>query len=137
MIGISCDASEVGLGVVLFQRYADGSERPLSYASKSLTCTQRRYSQIQKEALSIVYGLKKFHHFLFARPIIIVTDHKPLLSLFFSPEKGTPILAANRLVRWALQISQYKFQIEYRKTSDHGNADVLSRLPCGNDTLFQ
>ena len=82
-----------------------------------------------------MYGLKKFHQFLFARPIIIVTDYKPLLSLFAS-EKGTPILAANRLARWALQINQYKYRIEYRKTSDHGNADVLSRLPCGNDTLF-
>ena len=134
-IGISCDASEVGLGVVLFQRYSDGSERPLSYASKSLTDAQRRYSQIQKEALSIVYGLKKFHQFLFARPIIIVTDHKPLQTLF-APTKGTPALAANRLARWALQISQYDYQIEYRKTTDHGNADVLSRLPSGKDPLF-
>ena len=63
-IGISCDASEVGIGVVLFQRYSDGKERPLFNVSKTLTATQRRYSQIQREALAIIYGLQKFHNYL-------------------------------------------------------------------------
>ena len=100
-IGISCDALEVKLGVVLFHCYTDGTERPIANASKTLTDTQRHYSQVQKEALA-------------------VTDHKPLVALF-TPANGIPILATNRLARWALTLSQYDYAIEYQKKSAHGN----------------
>ena len=135
-IGIACDASSVRISAVLFHRYPDGSERPIGNASKTLTETQRKYSQVHKEALSVIFGLKKFHQFLFGRKFILVTDHKALLTLF-SPSKGTPAVAANRLARWALILSQYDYTIEYRKTSDHGNADALSRLPQGEDFSFE
>ena len=134
-IGIACDASTVGLGVVLFHCYANGSERPIANASKILSEARRNYSQIQKEALAIVYALNKFHQFLYGRTSILVTDHKPLLSLF-GPTKATPSLAANRLARWALMLSQYQYTVEYRQSKDHGNADALSRLPSGADTQF-
>jgi len=65
----------------------------------------------------------------------LVTDHKPLTSLF-GPSKATPVLAANRLARWALLLNQYHYKIEYRNTRDHGNADALSRLPQGPDEIF-
>ena len=64
-IGISCDTSNVGIGVVLFHRYPDGSKRPIANVSMTLNPTQHRYSQIHKEALAVFFGLKKFHQFLF------------------------------------------------------------------------
>ena len=95
-----------------FIALADGSERPILNISKILSATQRRYSQIQKEALSLVYALRKFHQFLYGRKFIVVTDHKPLVTLF-APDKGTPPMAANRFARWALLVHQYDHTVEY------------------------
>ena len=62
-IGIACDASDVGIGAVLFQRYPDGNERQISNVSKILTSSQRNYSQMQKEVLEIIFALKKFFQY--------------------------------------------------------------------------
>ncbi|XP_005106177.1 uncharacterized protein K02A2.6-like [Aplysia californica] len=96
---------------------------------------QRRYGQIQMEALAIIFGLNKFHQFLYGRRFILVTDHKPLIVLF-GPTKPIPSLSANGLARWVLTLSQYDYSIEYRKASAHGNADALRRLPVGADPSF-
>ena len=128
---LHCDASSRGLGAVISHMYPDGSERPLSFASRSLSKAEKNYSQIDREALSIVWAIKKFHMFLFARPFTLVTDCKVLLSIF-SPVKGIPSTAASRLQRWAIFLSGYNYTIEYRKTSEYGNADGLSRLPLPN-----
>lgn len=80
------DVSDVGIEALLFHCYADGAKCPIANVSKTLTDTHHRYSQIQKEALAVIYGLQKFHQFLYGRNIILVTDHKPLVSL--QPKEG-------------------------------------------------
>lgn len=134
-VGIACDASSVGIGATLFHRYPDGSERPIANISKTLSQSQRNYSQIQKEALSIVFATKKFFQYLFGQRFILITDHKPLLAIY-GPRKASSGLVANRLARWAMFLNQFDFEIEYRKTKDHQNADALSRLPQGEDETF-
>ena len=113
----------------------DGIEKPIAHASKTLTETQRRYSQIEREALAIIFGVKKFHQFLFGRKFCLVTDHKPLVSIF-SPEKQFPVLTAQRLQRYAIILMAYQFEIKYKPTKNHANADGLSRLSTQTDFEF-
>ena len=83
---------------------------------------------IEKEALAIVFGIKKFHKYLFGRRFTLLTDHRPL-TLLPGPKRGIPVLAASRLQRWSIQLSAYQYDIEYRASKNHANADALSHLP--------
>ena len=74
---VVADASPVGLGAVLAQIHQDGP-RIISYASRSLTETERRYSQTEKEALALIWACEKFHPYIYGTPFELVTDHKPL-----------------------------------------------------------
>ena len=75
-----------------------------------------------------MFGVKKFHSYLYGRMFTLVTDHKPLTTIL-GPKNKVPPLAAARLQRWALVLSAYSYDIEFRPTEAHGNADGLSRLP--------
>jgi hypothetical protein len=78
--------------------------------------------------LSLIFGVKKFHLFLYGRRFVLVTDHKPLTTIL-GPKRGLPALAAARLQRWASLLSTYQYDLEFRSTEKHCNADGLSRLP--------
>ena len=127
-IRLAGDASSYDIGAVLSHVFADGTERPVAYASRTLLPNEQNYAQVEKEALSLIFGVQKFHQYIYGREFTLVTDHRPLTTIF-GPKKGVPPLAAARLQRWALLLSAYRYNIEFKPTLAHANADGLSRLP--------
>lgn len=124
---LTVDASPVGVGAVLSQIGEDGLERPIEFSSRTLTDTEKRYSQLDREAVAILFGVKKFHQFLYGRRFVLVTDNKPLLHIF-GPKKGIPVMASSRLQRIALMLSGYQFDVSHVKSKSN-IADYFSRYP--------
>ena len=117
-----------GVGAVIPHNMPNGMEWPIAFASRTRHKSEKNYAQIKKEALAIVYGIKKVHQYLYRRKFMLLTDHQPLTSIF-GPKKNIPYLAAAWLPRWAILQSAYNYDIRYKPAKQHCNADGLSRLP--------
>ncbi|UYV83387.1 K02A2.6-like [Cordylochernes scorpioides] len=101
---MSVDASSHAVGAVLMQ-----DNRPIAFASATLIDYQRNYPQIEKEALAIKFGCRKFHEYIFGRPILVETDHKPLETIFKKCLSKSPL----RLQRILLELQAYDLKVKY------------------------
>ena len=130
---LETDASGVGLGAALLQLHDNTTCQkgmapdniilcPIAFASKILTGAEWRYSNIKQEALGILHGLEKFHHYCFSREVLIITDHKPLVSMF-KKDVATLLQCIQCIL---LKIHQYRAQIIYKPGPEIFIADWLS-----------
>ena len=107
---------------------SDGSEKPVAFALSTLNRAEINYSQVDKEALALVWGIRKSNHYLYGRRFTLFTDHQALTAMFHH-EKGIPAMTAARMQRYALQLAVHDYEIKYRTSTKHANVDDLSRLP--------
>jgi hypothetical protein len=123
---LHCDASGYALGVILCQiDFGDknyfNTESVISYASRILKGAEINYGITQKECLSIVWGVKQFHTYLYGIQFVVITDHIALSWLNHTPPQN------GRLARWAMYLQEYQFDVVYRKGTLHSNVDAISR----------
>ena len=131
---LETDASGIGLGVALLQTHEgtacwkdivpDNTNLcPIAFASKSLSGAEHRYSNIEREALGIIHGLKKSYHYCFAREVLVITNHKPLVAIF----KKDMATLSQCIQCILLKIHQYRVQIIYKPGPKIFFADWLSQ----------
>ncbi len=122
-VTLQCDYSENGIGVALVQ-----NGRPVQFASKALVEAERDYAPIEGEMLGVVYGIKKFHQYLYGRKFTVECDHKPLMHI----HKKNLSLAPPRLRGMLRSISDYDYTLQHKPGKEMVLPDALSRLSCAD-----
>ena len=127
-IKMTCDALPKRLGAVLSHVYSNGVVKPIAFASRSLSKAEQAYSQLDREALGLIFGVKAFHQYIYGRSFVLETDHRPL-TYIFGDKRGLPQMAASRVQRWAVFLAGYDYEIKHIRGVDNTQADSLSRIP--------
>ena len=123
---VTVDASPVGISAILSQKSKGRKDEKIiiAYACRALTEVETRYSQTEKEALAIIWGVEHFHLYLYGHDFVLVTDHRPLEVIYGSKNSKT----SARIERWVLRLQPYTFKVQY-KPGTNSPADYLSRHP--------
>lgn len=129
---VSADASSYGLGAVLMQEKDKGEWQPVAYASRSMTSTEQRYAQVEKEALATTWACERFNDFLLGKEFHIETDHKPLVPLL-GGDKNLSDLPL-RIQRFRMRLMRYQYTISHVPGKNLITADTLSRAPVSKAT---
>ena len=119
---LTTNVSSYAIGYILSQKDENGVERVVEYAGRSLRKAEVSYGITDKEGLAVVEGFKHFHSYLFGNFTTVITDHNAL-KFFKNNNKLT-----GRVARWAILLSNYDYDIIYKKGSENTNADAISRL---------
>ena len=98
---------------------------PLIIASRSMYSHERHYAQVEKEMLSVLFGLCKFHHYTYGRDVTVETNHKPLVAIRAKPLGKVP----KRLRHMLLKSQEYSYKLTYKPGKAIPVADALSRAP--------
>ena len=120
---LQCNVGQIGLGAWLRQD-SNGSEQVVAMASRALTDTEKRYSNIERETLAVVFGLEKFEYYLLGRKVVVETDHSPLEQIF----KKNIAEAPARLQRFLLRCLKFDITAKYKPGKAIPVADALSRV---------
>lgn len=104
-----CDSSAYGVGGVLSHR-ENGTEKPIIFVPGTLSKAEQNYSQLEREALAIIFCVKRFHKYIYGRPFILVSDHQPL-KVIFNPSKNISVMSASRILRWNIILSAYELNL--------------------------
>lgn len=126
-IVLTCDASPTGIASIM-SHDVNGTEKPIAYASRSLTQAEKNYSQLDREALAIVYSVAHFYNYLYGRKFLLVTDNEAL-SRIFHPKKPLPQMTSARLLRYATFLTGLNYTVKFKKGIENENVDCLSRSP--------
>lgn len=124
---VTADSSSYGLGAVLTQQQSDGCWSPVVYASRSLTPTERRYAQIEKEALAAKWSCSRFQDYLIGITFTLETDHKPLVPLLGTSKSLDEL--PPRIQRMKMRLMRYSYKIYHVPGKELYTADTLSRAP--------
>ncbi|KAL5477426.1 hypothetical protein EMCRGX_G024224 [Ephydatia muelleri] len=122
---VSADASSFGLGAVLLQE-KDSVWKPVSYASRSMSETERRYAQIEKEALAVTWACEKFADYIIGLKVQLETDHKPLVPLLGTKQMSD---LPPRILRFRMRLARFDYVINHVPGKLLCTADALSRAP--------
>lgn len=124
---ITTDASNYAIAAVLSQGEL-GKDKPVCYASRTLSDTEVKYSTLEKEFLAIIYATKQFRPYIYGTKFTIITDHRPLMWMHRMKEPNA------KLERWRMKMAEFEYEIKFKAGKINTNADALSRLEINNQS---
>ncbi|GBL81808.1 Uncharacterized protein K02A2.6 [Araneus ventricosus] len=132
-ITLATDASPVGVAAVL-SHIIDNVEKSVAFASRSLTEAERNYSQLDREALAIIFGVFHFINYIYGQHFVLITDNQPL-SRIFHPKTGLPKMTSARLLSYASFLAGFDYTVKFREGFENQNVDCLSRAPVNQNCI--